>query len=388
MIDAADTRNEQTGALAGGGGTAGETRPTTGAIGTQSEFASRAADRQVDFRPIFICGCQRSGTTALAVMFDRHPRIAIPRETQFFNKFAREDEARTARGAPAAHEDILARAMRNYFISRVGVTYEQVLEVYRLAEPTYPNLLRAILEAYCGVRGKPRPGEKTCDSLLHARSILKAYPTGRMICIVRDGRDVVRSLLKARVVWGKPPSFPALCLKWNHYARQAIRVAKELPADRFTMVRFEDLMTNPRGELQRLCTFVGEEFDPAQIQGTSEAGPVQACEAEWKSHAKDAPDASRVAAWRRCRDPQLIARLSYHLGPTLRALGYPDADSPRVGLMRRLRWSLGLVPYRPGVYPVALYAKRALNGARSLVSRKRRAMPPEETGAHDEGSDV
>ena len=38
------------------------------------------------FRPIFIVGVSRSGTTMLATILDRHPSIAVPPETQYFHQ--------------------------------------------------------------------------------------------------------------------------------------------------------------------------------------------------------------------------------------------------------------------------------------------------------------
>jgi len=43
-------------------------------------------------RPIFIVGCQRSGTTMLRLMLNGHPRISIPPESHFIPELYRPDE--------------------------------------------------------------------------------------------------------------------------------------------------------------------------------------------------------------------------------------------------------------------------------------------------------
>ncbi|MCK4661137.1 MAG: sulfotransferase [Phycisphaerae bacterium] len=318
------------------------------------------------FRPIFICGCQRSGTTALAVMFDRHSHIAVPRETQFFCDFAKNDRRK---GLPQSHQGLLSRAMEHYYISRVGVSHDEVLSAFGRYDPTYTNLLRAVLECYARKQNKGRCAEKSCAHLTTAREILDLCPQARIICIVRDGRDVVRSLRKVAVHWKTSQSVPRLCHHWNWFARIEQRHLRELPAGSFTIVKYEDLMTHPERGLKRLCEFIGEEFEPAQTQGTSSAGPVQECEAQWKAKAKDAPDPKRVAAWRRCDDPELIAQMNYYMGGMLRQLGYPDTAVSGISLVKRLNWAIRYFPYRRGVFPVALCVNRVLRSVLSLLGR-------------------
>ena len=330
--------------------------------GKESEEPVAIGTAPVEFKPIFICGCQRSGTTALAVMFDRHSGIAVPRETQFFNVFAPVDRRKRL---PRSHEDLLARAMENYYISRVGVTYEEVLPLFRERDATYANMLRAILLAYGRQQGKRRVAEKSCGHLHHVPELLEAYPKSRIICILRDGRDVVRSL--QRVPWAQSAPLPRLCYTWIRAARCGQRWERELPLDRFTVVRYEDLMTNPQGELERLCQFVGEQFEPAQLAESTSAGPVQECEAEWKAKAKTAPDPQRVAAWRRSDDHEAIARMVCHMGSTLRACGYPDAQPPDVPLVKRLRWEFEYLPYCRPVFPIARHALKIGRLTRSLL---------------------
>jgi hypothetical protein len=312
--------------------------------------------------PIFICGCQRSGTTVLAVMLDRHSRIAVPRETQFFCGFERQDRRQVL---PMTHGALVGRAMENYFISRVGVAGDELLDRFQAAAPTYPNLLRALLIAYCRVRGKQRPGEKSCNHLFYADEILRTYPDAKMICILRDGRDTVRSLLN--VVWGRGKPVAAHCHTWNSFARQLIRCQRRCPPQRFAVVRYEDLMIQPERELRRLCEFLGETFEPSQLDESLDAGPVQEVERQWKAKARNAPDPGRVAAWRTCEDRELIARMNLYMGPLLRRLNYPDSTVTGASPWKRLGWHIAMVPYWRPIFPIALRVNWALKFIRKLV---------------------
>lgn len=314
-----------------------------------------------DFRPFFIVGCQRSGTTALAVMFDRHSAIAIPSETQFFVSFVPGDERKRL---ALAHEQLLTRACDDFYIRQAGLRYEDTFARFEKYPPTYSNLFRALLESHAAKFGKRRAGEKTCDHLLVTDRILRSFPESRVICIIRDGRDVVRSISAA---WGLR-RWTFLCRQWNAFARLARDLQRRLPADRFTMVRYTDLMRHPDREMRRLCEFIGEDFEPAQIETGGGAATVPADEVAWKGKAKEGPDPSRVEAWRRCEDRVLVAKLNFYMGPMLREWGYPDTEVVGIPWTKRLLWWVQYIPCWRGLFPIPLRANRLLRGLRNLTA--------------------
>lgn len=322
---------------------------------------SSAFDEVSAFRPFFIVGCQRSGTTALAVMFDRHSALAVPSETEFFRKFAPTDRRR---GLPQTHEDLLARACEDFFIRLTGLRFEDAIGQFRRYPPTYASLFRALMEAHAAKEAKRRVGEKTCDHLFVVDEILREFPEAKVICIIRDGRDVVRSISAA---WGMR-MWSALCRQWIDFARRARALQRRLPPDRFTMVRYTDLMREPEREMRRLCAFIGEEFEPAQIETGGGRTTVPTYEMAWKGKAREGPDPSRVEAWRKCEDRELIARLNYYMGPTLREWGYPDTEVVGIPWTKRLLWWVQYIPCWRGVFPIALRVNRALGAIRGATN--------------------
>jgi hypothetical protein len=334
-----------------------------------------AAGSAAAARPIFVVGCQRSGTTALAVMLDRHSRIAMLPETHFFNRFVKMERARRL---PMNHAEVVRRALDDAYIRDTHLEYEDLLKAYRPLAPTLDNLLRAILTCYVRKHAKQRPAEKSCGHLFNVRQILEAFPEAKIICILRDGRDVVRSLLKVRVSWGKPRSVPLLCCKWLAYAREAQRGARTFPPDAFTHVKYEDLIAEPEREMRRLCAFIGETYEEAQIRSGSHTDVVPKYELEWKGKAEQRPDPSRITAWRRCGDPMLIAQMNYYMGSTLAELGYPETDVRGASWCQRLHWSLRALPYRRGVLPLALRLNRVARSAKAVLRGGHGATTPQE----------
>lgn len=127
-------------------------------------------------------------------------------------------------------------------------------------------------------------------------------------------------------------------------------------------------MRQPEVELSRLCNFIGEPFEPTQIEAGTTTSVVPDYELGWKGRAKNAPDSGRVAAWRKCEDHQLIARMNLHMGAMLRAMGYPDTEVTAVSWYRRMLWGIQYFPLRRGLFPITLRVNRLFRFIRTLVT--------------------
>ena len=179
-----------------------------------------------EFSPIFIVGAPRSGTTMLAVLLDRHSSIAIPPETQFFTEYANQQPEKDKL---LSKEEMVDNALSFARIGDMGVSRTKVLELFQNRESTFQDLFQSILEVYAIGQRKPRAGEKSPKHLEHVPELLDAYPNAKIICIVRDGRDVVRSLLK--VPWAEPKSTRRLelfCVEWRELVSLALTYKKNI----------------------------------------------------------------------------------------------------------------------------------------------------------------
>ncbi len=331
----------------------------------QATGGPSSADSEAEFSPIFVVGCQRSGTTALAVMLDRHSRVAMLPETQFFCGYVPGVERAQAGWS---HEQMVRHALDDPFIRESHLEADSVLAIFRRQPASHPHLFRAMLTAYAARHGKVRPAEKSCDHLRHIDRILSYYPSAKFICIVRDGRDVARSF-KSSLRRGPGSSWQVTCRLWNASMRLARRWQRTMPDTAFTVVKYEDLILYPQRELRRLCDFIGERFEPTQLESGVSTDVVPDYEMAWKGKAKDAPDPTRVGAWRACEDRMHIAQLNYYMGPLLREWGYGDARAEGIGLVTRSWWWLRYLHCRRGIWPVAV----RLN---NLLGRERIIAPP------------
>lgn len=310
------------------------------------------------FAPIFVVGAPRSGTTMLAVLLGRHANIAMPPETLFFTDFLPRAKAD---GSLATREQKLAAALAHHRIKDLGLAREEVLPIFQQHENTFESLFQSLLEAYARRKGAGRAGEKTPKHIEHVPHLLRTFPEAKVICIVRDGRDVVISLLK--VPWaepGNPRRLGLFCTEWNEYARMALDYQKNLSSGQFFLVRYEDVLREPEANLRALCSFINEPYDQGLLDPERGAEAVPHWESEWKAKAAKALDPSRIEAWRRHPDQKLVWRMNALMGSVLRRFGYPETSLSGCPLYLRLIHRIQNLPYPRKIRPFSLLGLRLL----------------------------
>lgn len=286
-------------------------------------------------------------------MLDRHSRIAMMPETQFFCGYL---PALRGRPPERTHQAMVERALGNFFIRQAGLSVQEVMTFFQSSNATHPNLFRAMMQAYAAKWGKARPAEKSCSHLRCAPTLIDHYPEAQIICIVRDGRDVVRSNLSAP--WGQGKRIGWFAREWIEALKTAETYQRSLPRNRFMCVKYEALMTCPERVLHRIMDFLNEPMETAQIQSSPKTATVPSYELAWKGRATDAPDAARVAAWRKQADRNDVMHMNYYMGRHLERWGYEDTTVSGVSWPRRVAWWLEYLPCRRGIYPTAVRLNR------------------------------
>lgn len=216
---------------------------------------------QVD-RPVFIVGSASSGTTLLGVLLDRHSQFACGPELYAFDK---RQIYQPFPVVQAAFANWLRRGLvsdgqidtADFFHSRDAYFCDREMLVQLMQEATS---LRAFFDAffrhYLQHRGKPRWVEKTGSNGYTLGHILQLYPLARVIHLVRDGRDVVCSLLKR-----DPRPYHAVS-HWLYNVSAAL-AWRDHPA--YLEVRYESLVASPEATLRDICQRLGVEFEPQML---------------------------------------------------------------------------------------------------------------------------
>lgn len=276
-------------------------------------------------RPILIGGCDRSGTTLLGSMLgNRQDAITIP-ESQFrLEVFA--DLAQ--RGKDPCSEEILDYFLRHwrFRLWNVEVDRENILG----KNPCYRGAFEALIKAYAGSAGKPNPEiwvDHTPANARNATAQLEAFPDAKMIHLVRDGRAVVASVMK--LDWG-PNTIVNSTRWWIEMMSQGLAIETSRFASRVIRVRYEDVVRNPRFEIERICEFTGLDFRESMLT----SGGFQVPDYTRRQHALvgGCPDPSRLNSWQRELSPREIEIFEALSNDLLPLLGYeklcPYANRP------------------------------------------------------------
>lgn len=253
--------------------------------------------------PIFIGGTGRSGTTALSRLLGYHLRLFVLKwETQFivapdglvdllkknFQKAALQRFLNKLRGPwfrrtlnagrPNEYSAGLCDDMPLEEVESAIAFLEAYLETRDLTQSPYPiagAFVNKLFTPAMQRNGAARWGEKTPRNIFYIDYLWRMFPNMKFIHILRDGRDVVASMLENRF-WPVAPSaeFPGtLSLQgtmtfekavdyWVEMLRVSRQVAGYVPAENYKEIRLEDLAENPTGTLRDLMHFIGEPFDP------------------------------------------------------------------------------------------------------------------------------
>lgn len=243
--------------------------------------------------PVFLLGAERSGTTLLRLMLDGHPQLAWPCEFDFALDWP------AAR--PREWPDLI-----DYWSALAESPQARQLRLLIRAELDFPQLVRSLLDQLRTRTHKPTLGVAAHG---HFERILELWPDARFIYLVRDGRDVARSLVAS----GRAGNVWAAASVWRDAERGWRRLCAELPAERHIELRYEELVREPQRELSRVCSFLGVAYSPALLDypaRTTHAGP----------------DANRPERWREQLTARELAWLERAIGRELRERAY--APSP------------------------------------------------------------
>jgi hypothetical protein len=213
-------------------------------------------------------------------------------------------------------------------LGEVGPLKVSLRELVRLPEEEAARRLRRTLERVrrLGLARRLRAVEQTPETSFVLPAALRAYPEAKVVHMVRDGRDVVCSLL-AKGWLREREGADDVGMPYGAYARswvepervqeferasEAHRAAwawrRYLSAVRATApgaleVRYEELAADPAATAQRIAAHIDADVEPlAQALRTVHA--------------------ESVGRWRRDLTPEQLADVEAEAGPLLRELGY------------------------------------------------------------------
>jgi hypothetical protein len=203
------------------------------------------------YKPIFLVGCGRSGTTALGRALGQHPAIrAATAEGALINSVggvARHYCCHELRDYVARSTALKSDLLREYLIKLI---YEIVWDANYGLRGSLSNYLRHFGKSVpCWWLVKAFPNKYEFEGLAFL------FPQAKFIYIYRNGMDVVNSMTKFG--WFSKQPFEDLCDFWlSHMERYSY-----LEEGNALVVRFEDFVGTPHRVLSRIFNYLGLDMD-------------------------------------------------------------------------------------------------------------------------------
>lgn len=279
-------------------------------------------------RPVFILGAPQSGTALLA-----HALKQLP---GFHLTMGRPGVLRV--GYAFARKPSLAKERRD---AAVRVLRDAFADSWRIAPDSCRDCspqCRAAAGKVAGVEGicvhpneVHRYGDASQDLIYTGDLLLEAFPDAQLLQLVRDGRDVVASMLgdELSLAWFKPgvanvdDEFPnpflgveretdraawselslagKCALRWRSCVRLNARLRTDVSREQLLTVRYEDLATRPRGVARDVAGFLDLPLEGAGRLGIAHGS---------------------VGTWRRQLSSDQVEEVERLAGEELQRLGY------------------------------------------------------------------
>lgn len=260
--------------------------------------------------PIFIGGVPRSGTTLVRMVLDSHSRIACGPEL---------------RATPHVCElcDMIERRIDPKLAEAYGYAADTVTG-------SFARLLASLLTPGLRASGKKRVAEKTPANGRWFGKLRQLFPDCYQVHVVRDGRDVVASLLgkdwrdgRTGQLFDYVQDARAAARLWVAQIADARRAREEAGAGgRFHELRYEDVVLHPRDTLQGLFDFLGEPWEDQVLDfhrnarardGQNETSAAQVSRPLYRKS---------IGRWQSILTPRQVDDVYEVAGEQLRALGY------------------------------------------------------------------
>lgn len=275
--------------------------------------------------PVFIVGCDRSGTTLLRLMLTQSKVLHIPNESKFSQLFSsKEDYGNYTQDFQRAFfvRDLQKSkaTAKTYTFSIFTLTVDTALEALKKAAPTdFFGAIDALFSASAHKHGKHRWGDKTPRHINEIPLLAKGYPQAKFVHVIRDGRDVAVSIYKA----GWIGTLPEIARYWCNQVEEGQSYGETLGIDRYYEIRYEELVLNPERELEKLCGWLQIDYTPQMLEYYQdvESKIPQSHKNLFELNRKPL-ESSRIYAWKRTLKDVEIADIESIQGELLTKLGY------------------------------------------------------------------
>ncbi len=259
------------------------------------------------FRPIFIVGVGRSGTSMLQSMLNAHKEITFPPETHFIRSYL---------SAKNKFENLKEKLLCDPDLLKLNLSLKKIFERNTNLDTFYKDLL----QEYMISQNKQYVGDKDPKNIEYLQLIHHIFPDAIVIHIYRDPRAVIASRMKAK--WSENRPFWQHILAYKTQLNYGQKKGSKL-FENYIEIKYEKLLEETEEELTKVCHKLKLKYDPNMIEFYKSAGDVvQGEEILWKQNCFSPVMVQNIDKWKQELTEEQIKAIEFILSNEMNLLDY------------------------------------------------------------------
>jgi hypothetical protein len=209
-------------------------------------------------KPIFIVGSPRSGTSILTWCLGQHPNILPVPESNWMGQFGLSVAISHGIGTARNNRSMLSAMdlSREEFFANFGRSINDLILTHR------PDLERKRKMTRPPTEPKMRWVDGTPEYSLHIYALHKLFPEAVFIHVLRDVRDVVRSMLNFHRIAGTHlvQNEEQAYKYWLRMVKACVQAEQAYGSEVVRRLSYAALIDDPKWAIRSLLEFVGEPY--------------------------------------------------------------------------------------------------------------------------------
>jgi len=295
-------------------------------------------------QPVFILSIHRSGSTLLQSLLDGHDELLVDvADSRYFSSLSK-----ILKSNPLERKNIYKKDIIPYIFSMKSDYYKDFLShisIDTLSE-SFDTYLKNktgsffdIFNAYVYAlkvasnyyNSNPKYYlDKTLKSEYCKSIILKWWPNVKILCLVRDPRDIYASYKKRDIQNNRPlTKVDALVFTWRKSIETVQYLLNKLGPEQCMLIKYEELVSNKEKNISKIASFLEIHFNDSLLTPTKGHGYV-----DWYGNAatgkkKQGIDSNEKNKYEKYLSNKEINKIESLLEEHMKWLGYNLKTNPR-----------------------------------------------------------
>ena len=269
--------------------------------------------------PFFILASPRSGSTLLRTILSRNENVIIPPESDdliptWIVQFMKNKKSQWEDVIRLLVELVQKKSAMQYW----NLTSPELLEKLNTIPKKDRSLHKALETLYKMNHDSATAwGDKTPYLIFALPYLEYLFPQAKYIYLVRDGRDVVRSIMNAR----KDATLKNSAERWVAASRMIQKIRRKGNNKNVRIIRYEDLVINTEEVVQSICHFLSIEYKVSMLDQSNilDLGDTILPHHE---NTKRPIDSGSIGKWKSYFSEEQKNQLHQHLGKHLDYFNY------------------------------------------------------------------